>query len=711
VKRKTLSTLIASLVAAGSASAQSTSPWLLEGSATVGAIVTEESGRDLSQIDKYRDLNSGVLSNILIRGRNDKLWIDAYGENFGRDDQYMSLRGGQYDLFKYRIYTNWLPHNFAHDARTPYNGTGTNVLTATFPQTDPDTWNRFTLGYQRKDTGGYFEWQGTNPWYFRVDGNQVTFDGTRVGAAALGTSPGNGFTDLAFPTSYTTNNVSAEVGYNTRSMQFSANYLYSKFKNDNPSFQWTNPFFGSQLDTTYQAMDNDYQRIALNGVLRDLPYGSTLAARYTYSKTENDMGVPQFALHTGGIYAPTFPNASQFNGEMINQTFTVSLTSTPVRNLDTKVYFNWYDLDNDSTQMEFAGTLPAGGNAPIGCGGAPCDNELYSYRKSNFGIEGLYRFDRANRLSGGWDYWDIDQTRVDYDNVTYNKFWVEYKNTSLPNLTARIKYWYLDRDSDFLLGDAGTGPEDPLYLERFVARFDNSPLTQNMVKLVVDWSPAPLFDTSLEYIYKDNDYKGTVLGRTNDRRNEVFATVSYGDLSKWRVTLMGDYEWVTYDSFHRNISGLTAPGAYDPSTPPTSQNYNWSAKNEDDNWMVGVGLDWYATPRLTVRGSLLYFESDGQSEVISQNNFGNPLPIDAYDNWKRTSLNLKGIYALNKQWSLTGGYAYERSRYNDIAFDGYQYTVPFPAVTNNTAQSYLNGYRAFTNGEANIFYLLATFKF
>ena len=39
-------------------------------------------------------------------------WIDAYGENFGRDDMYVDIRGGMYDVFKARAYTNWLPHNF-----------------------------------------------------------------------------------------------------------------------------------------------------------------------------------------------------------------------------------------------------------------------------------------------------------------------------------------------------------------------------------------------------------------------------------------------------------------------------------------------------------------------------------------------------------------------------------------------------------------------
>jgi MtrB/PioB family decaheme-associated outer membrane protein len=704
VNRTTLATLIGGLLTVNTASAQNVNPWLVEGSATAGGVITNESGRDASQIEKYRDLNDGVLSNIFVRGRNDKTWIDAYGENFGRDDMYISLRGGQYDLFKYRLYTNWLPHNLAFNAATPYSGTGTNLLVSSFPQTNPDSWNRFTLGTERKDTGGYFEWQGTNPWYFRVEGNHLSYDGTKVGSAALGNSPGNGFADLAFPVSYSTNTATAEFGYNTRPMQFSASYTYSRFNNDNTSLQWTNPFFNNQLDTSYLPLDNSYQRVALNGVLRDLGFGSTLSARYTWSKTTNDSSVAPFALNSGGVFAPTLPDLNTFNGELVDQTFSVSLTSTPVQKLDTKLYYNWYDHNNNSTQLVFSA------DSPLNCDG-PCQNQLYSYRKNNAGAEGVYRFDRANRLSAGWDYIDIDQTRIDYNHVTFNKFWIEYKNTSLDNVSARVKYWYLQRRSDFLLGDAGTGPNDSAFINRFINRYDNSPLDQNQVKATLDWSPFPLFDTSFEYIYRDNHYKDTTLGRTSDRRNEIFATASYGDLRKWRVTLMGDYEWVHYDSYHRNISDTAAAGAFDPFAPPTSSNYNWSATNKDDNWLLGIGLDWFATDKLTIKASLLYFESDGQSDVMSQNNFGNPLPINAYDNWKRTSLNLKGIYLLDKQWSITGGYAYERTRYSDIAYDGYQYTIPFPAVSNNTGQSYLNGYRAFTNANANIFYMLATFKF
>ena len=239
-----------------------------------------------------------------------------------------------------------------------------------------------------------------------------------------------------------------------------------------------------------------------------------------------------------------------------------------------------------------------------------------------------------------------------------------------------------------------------------------------------------MLDFSLEYNWTDNKYKNISLGRTKDQRDSIYLSGGWGDVNRLRVTAFGDWENIRYDSFHRQVGagscpttsgGVTAVNCFDPSTPANSIAFNWSAKNKDRNWVVGAGLDWRAMERLLIKGSVLYYETDGSADIVSQNAsgafgsgsafFGNPLPINAYDDTKRTSVNIKGIWTYDKNWDFTLGYAYERWRYSDAGYNGYQYTIPFPGVTTNTSQSYLNGFNAFTNYESNIVYLLATYRF
>jgi hypothetical protein len=321
-----------------------------------------------------------------------------------------------------------------------------------------------------------------------------------------------------------------------------------------------------------------------------------------------------------------------------------------------------------------------------------------------------------NRLGVGWDYIKTTQNRFDYDNIKTNKVFVEWKNTALDNLSGRVKYTHLQRRSDYLLGDAGVNGGDPNFLERFTSRFDSSNLDRDEVKLIGDWSPMPLLDFSLEATWKDNKYKDITIGRSNDKREEVYLSGSWGDPSRIRLTAFGNLEHITYDSNHRQIgaspcNAASGPNCFDPSSPPNATAFNWSAQNKDRNWVLGIGADWPAMERLMVKASALYYHTDGSADINSQNNFGNPLPITAYDDSQRTSVNLKGIYSYDKNWSFTLGYAYERWRYSDTGYNGYQYTIPFPGVSNNTSQSYLNGYLAFNNYNANIVYVFATYKF
>ena len=180
---------------------------------------------------------------------------------------FVAISGKRYDAFNYYVYGNWLTHNygFGPSTRSPYVNPGSTNMTAPFALTGPGAlantsvppWTSWDANVERRDNGFGFEWNALTPWYVRTDFNQVKKEGNYLFSASNGTSPGNGFVDLAAPIDYKTNNLSFEGGYASRNIVGSLQVLWSKFENENQTFSWTNPFFNLGQDTTTQAADND----------------------------------------------------------------------------------------------------------------------------------------------------------------------------------------------------------------------------------------------------------------------------------------------------------------------------------------------------------------------------------------------------------------------------------------------------------------------
>src|SRR5215471_21809024 len=127
--KKLLSAVIAGLFAAAPAFAQSDEdPLRIEGGGSIGGIYNRQNADDKAKLQEYQDVGNGALSNVWARGRNSTNWFEGYGENFGRDDQYMFIRGGVYGVFKAGAYLNDMPHNFSSNAITPFSGVGTGLL-------------------------------------------------------------------------------------------------------------------------------------------------------------------------------------------------------------------------------------------------------------------------------------------------------------------------------------------------------------------------------------------------------------------------------------------------------------------------------------------------------------------------------------------------------------------------------------------------------
>ncbi len=699
MNKRLIAILVANLFVAVPVYAQD---FKLEGSVSVGGIhADDKDAADASKLNEFRDLSNGGMLDFSLTGRSRSYWLDLFGENLGRDDHYVNLRGGMYDAFKYRLYSDQLKHNFLFGGRTPYAGAGSTANTASgFPLLNSALWNSVDVGYKRRDDGGYFEFQAAKPWYFRVDGNQVSTSGTKLGSSSQGTSPGNGYVDLLFPTEYTTKNATVEGGYNTKAMHFAVSWLTSKFTNDNESITWNNGYFGSGVDRTYLPPDNKYSRLAANLTFRQLPLHSTLAFRLTDDELKSDASLGTSVLNgTAGQITDTPANVGAFNGKVENRTYTVALASAPMRNLDTRIYVNRYKRDDKSTHVAYGGTIGLE------------ENELYSYTKKNWGFDAFYRLNRQNRIGAGYDYLDLEHDRFDFNQSKDKKWFVEWKTSMIENVSARVKYTDLNRKSNFLLANDGVDSGDVLYWNRFLKAYDLADLDQKSWKATVDFTPMDFVDVSIEGTVRENKYKDVVLGRLKDNRSELYASVSYGNPDSARWTVFGDVENIKYDSRHMVVPfGSTAPGTYDPFAPPTSSKYTWEGTARDKNWAFGVALDVPATEKLMLKASIVYYKTDGSLDFAAPPTVAAasyPQAVANYDDSKRTSFNLKGIYAFSKTISITAGYAYEKYDYKDAQYDGYQYTIP----ASGRADSYLLGYYLNPQYKANIFYGMLTWKF
>ena len=696
-------------LAAAVSSALAQEPPRTTGSVSITGIYTDVKSDNAFRFEEYRDLDKGVTGGFDLRGTSGAWWYDLFGENIARDDQFIQLRGGRYGLFKFGIYGDDIIHNTTFGAAAPWTGIGTNRLNfnGTTPSTDVSTWNKFDYGVKHQNVGGFAEggFSVDSPLYLRFQTNTRKSEGMRPLGVA-GTSPGGPVYELPAPIDWKTTDVTGEIGYTSRKMHLAVSYTYSKFEDNNEFLYWRTPLVTNPASPNTEvstiAPDNKLERLAFNGVFRGMPLDSTLALRGTHTKTTNSFAIfPTFLSVSApnGFNRNAGASTPNFSGEIVNDSFSAAFNSHLAKGWDSKVYYNWYKRENDSTHVVFT---PSGGgsggtcdlNPTTGAALTTCSTEFLHYEKKNLGVEFYYRIAPGNRLAFGYDYLDTERERFDYDQNTDQKAWIEWKTNALEVGDLRFKYQHIWRDGNFLLSNYGNG------FEARIGRFDVAPLERDVFKVTFDASPAPMFDLGIEGIYKVNRYKETILGRTKDERQELNLSASYGDLNSFRVTAFADVEFVQYDSNHWVGSIATYPVEN-----PAGGIYSWRSNVKDRNHLVGLAADWVVNPRLRFYGSYIWTKANGEVDFQAPPQ-ANAIPIDQYDNYKKQQLNVKAMYAATKNVDLTFGAAYEKYTYTDIQMDGY-----IANIRTGSNQNYLSGAFANPNYRASIVYLTLAYRF
>ncbi len=361
-----------------------------------------------------------------------------------------------------------------------------------------------------------------------------------------------------------------EGGYQTSKATFAVRWDYSQFDNDNQTFKWTNPFFGNnQLDTSYLPPNNTFNKFTLSGNYRDLPWKSVISARYTWAKTTSDVVARARPSSTRGLsYAPTLPSTEQLQRREHQPVVragvdrhAASQTSTRASSITGRSWRTIRRSSSTATRRHnpLAGGLGCGNFTPAG--GAPtatvgnCENELYNYTKNNVGFDVWWKFLRGNRLGFGWDYNDVDQTRVDYDKAHWNKVWAEYKNTMLDTFSGRLKYQYIKKDATLNFSNQGIngGANNPNYLIPYTSAFDMQSSTTNLLKLYLDWAPMQNVGVSFEGTWGKVDFDDVTFGRTSSDRQGYFLSGNWTASERIKLNAFGSWEQAKYPSNHRYI--------------------------------------------------------------------------------------------------------------------------------------------------------------
>ncbi len=656
---------------------------------------------------EYNGLQDHIVGDITLSYDTEKYSTSLKGENIIADDQFYEIKGSKWGDFKYSIYYNEIPHNYSFGAGSFYVNPGSNNLT----YNNLNQWvSRFDYSIKRKDFGGSFDLTLNSPFFFKMDINYLDREGLYpIGAPSgvfrtisPGGSPFGNVIEMPSPIDNITTNINLETGYKAKFLFLSLKGAFSSFNNKDEWLTFRNPYVTSQSlsETISLPPDNKYWRLGFSGMLK-LPFDSTLSLTTGYSKLTSEVSLLN-TIWTSSLPGPTYSlitlglNDRTFNGDISYKNISMALTSNPIKSLSSKIYFKYLKKSNDSDEIIYTYS------------GQSVRNHIFDYKKHNAGLDLGYKFTKDLKAGVGYDYLKVKREREDIPETRDNRFSVYLKYNPFDFLGTNVKYQRLNRSSKF--ESPGVSSNDPAYIENFVRRFDATDNKQDSIKIGIDLSPIDTLDLSLEFAYKKDNYKETVLGLTDAKRNELIFDTSY-EIKGIKLYGFFDYEISKLDQTSRYINP-TGTYSFNPYSPPVPNSYNWDVELKYKNYVFGLGFEVPILKNKFSLGAQYDFEkSNGNADFTSQYLTGtltqDLIDISRYDDYKKHSFSTKIKYTYKGRLDLVIGYIFQKLIYNDAQFDGYQYIMPITGTPN----TYLTGAYKDEPYKANVLFLKAIYRF
>lgn len=675
------------------------------GDITVKGKLTSIDGNE-AKFNEFRDVNDGVYGSIKLNYDTDSYFLNFKANNIGYDDQYYKLYGGAYDKFKYYLNYNEIPHNYTFKARTLYLGAGTDHLV--YPTHPPTTvlqnWNEFDYYTKRKEIGAGFSLDLIKPFSFGVSYKREIKEGI-LPTGSAGTTPGGIGLELPYKVDNMTDTLLVNLDYSKKPFFASLMYQYSEFENDVTNLFFRNPASiaaSNQVDVVTLSPDNIYHKISFKGKVM-LPLNSSFNFNIGSSNTKSEVGLFPYYVTAAGSTAITLSDML-FDGRVRVFNYGAVLTSNPVKFLDAKVYYKYYEKKNESDQI-----FTRDGATIFG-------NHLFDYKKNNYGLDLGFKLPANFYLNLAYSFTEIDRDRGDAPKNEDNLYSATLRWNGLDFLTAKVGFERLHRDVDHKIPTLVTGDQNQANIvEQYVRRFDVARVDMDSYKADFDITPFDNLTIGLGAKYKKANYEEVSLGLRTSRINEYNFDVDYTPVKMVKINAYYDYEKIRYDQFQRRYPALPAGNPYPFVGLQNATNYNWLAEPREKTYDYGVGVDVYAIPKkLTFRLQHDYVKSDGFADFTYYNTAAlvggrnnENIDIRNFDDYRKRAYMLKAIYEFSKNISCSLGWAYEKYVYQDVQVDGYIYV---PATT-GTNGAYLTGFGKDPSYTANVYFASLTYRF
>ncbi|MDI1243451.1 MAG: MtrB/PioB family decaheme-associated outer membrane protein [bacterium] len=683
----------------------------------IGGQFVDVNGERPTKYEEFGRIREGLAVRrfrIASNPANAPSFFRAIGRSAGEIDQQYFVDFGSYGKFRTTFQYDGSPHLFSEGAKTLFTGEngiltiddsiqtalqGTPVpalpaaVQSLYSSTSASTISlrtrRHTLSFDQKV-------QLTDSWSLRFNWTR----NQRTGNAPLGigsyervgTPIGDTFRvfslELPQPIDYVTDQVTLGTSYITRNWGISFDYIYSNFKNDNPTLTFDNPFRITDLQATTGSGNFDRQKFA-RGIISgapgntaqsvtvsafvDLPHNTRAAAALGWTVGRQDEQFAPYTLNSAivtgvpaGVNVTSTDSLPEQSLDAETDIFTQEyvIASRPWKSWAFNARFRRFDNEVKTEPILFPGYAAYGESYwRSNIAGVLIENDPKSFARSNVITEAAWEINKVFRLKleYGWEGWERHHRQAERTNEHSFSTQLTIKPTA--QFTSRVNYKYSDRTPEFY---------DPGVLEYSGLRmFDQSARKRQDLDWQWQWAIRPQIGLSGTAGYLDDDYDENFFGLV--KYTQWYGTVDLMYMPKDNMTLYANYARENYKNSMQTIA---------KNAVPWDLNNRWNRDERDVLDNFGIGITAYAMKEKLFL-DLNYVYSNAKTRTITANP-GTPaantvLSATAFPfpdvKSRLQEFDSDVSYQFGDRWGLGVRYKYQPYSLDDFAVNGLS---PYP---------------------------------